>query len=127
MTRDYESLLPRVLAAMFPDEDRRHEIIRKLSAYGAESFHHGRARVRLGILRLAWSRPERLDEFVDLACKDYRDLLCAAEYSLSSRDYQLKDKDPEKYKKFQEEESARYDEWLEQVLTADNSSTSDNR
>lgn len=127
MTRDYENLLPRVLAAMFPDEDMRQEIIRKLSDYGAESFHHGRARVQLGILRLAWDRPERLDEFIDLACKDYRDLLCAAEYPLSTSDYRLKDRDPEKYKKFQEEESARYDAWLEQVLSADNSFTPDKR
>ena len=119
MTRDYESLLPRVLAAMFPDEDIRHEIVRKLSAYGAESFHRGQARVQLGILRLTWARPEGLDEFIDLACKDYRDLLCAAEYPLSTHDYRLKDRDPETYKQFQEEESARYDAWLEQVLSAD--------
>jgi len=125
MTRDYENLLPRVLAAMFPEEEKRQEIIRKLSGYGAESFHNGRARVQLGVLRLAWARPEMLDEYIELACKDYRDLLCAAEYPLSARDYRLKERDPEKYKKFQEEESARYDAWLEQVLSADISFTPD--
>ena len=117
MSRDYESLLPRVLATMFPDEGRRCEIVRKLSAYGTESFHHGRARVHLGILKLAWLHPERLDEFIELACSDYRDLLCAAEYPLSSRDYRLKDQDPQKYREYQQEEMARYDAWLELVLS----------
>ena len=52
MNRDYDRLLPRVLVAMFPNEDSRREIVRKLSIYGTESFHQGRARVHLGILKL---------------------------------------------------------------------------
>jgi len=119
MSRDYDSLLPRVLRAMFPEEDNRREIVRKLSAYGTQPYHHGRARVHLGILKLAWARPEKLDELIELACRDYRDLLCAAEYPLSSRDHRLRERDPERYRACQDEESARYDDWLAQLLSTD--------
>lgn len=117
MTRDYQDLLPRVLEAMYPDAVQRRAIMDKLSIYGAEAHHHGIARVQLGILKLAWGQPDKLDEFIELACQDYRDLLCAAEYPLSSRDYRLKDQDPVKYKEYQLEETARYDAWLELVLS----------
>jgi hypothetical protein len=116
--RDYESLLPRVLVAMYPEEDTRRDVVNRLSVYGSETWHAGRARVHMGILKLAWSQPGKLDEFVQLACQDYRDLLCAAEYPLSSRDYRLKEQDPEKYRLYQEEERARYDAWLAQLLLA---------
>jgi len=110
-----------VTPGILPSRDTR------TSMYIAGGTSPGMAglRVQLGVLRLAWARPEMLDEYIELACKDYRDLLCAAEYPLSARDYRLKERDPEKYKKFQEEESARYDAWLEQVLSADISFTPD--
>ena len=119
MRRDYRSLLPRVLETMYPDVSLRRNIIGRLSAYGGESYHREIPRVQLGILKLAWSQPDKLDEFIALACQDYRDLLCAAEYPLSSRDYRLKDQDPDKYKEYQREELARYDAWLELVLSGD--------
>ena len=117
MTRDYQDLLPRVLEAMYPEASVRRKIIGQLSDYGKESYHREIPRVQLGILKLAWSQPSRLDAFIELACQDYRDLLCAAEFPLSSRDYRLKDQDPVKYKEYQLEEAARYDAWLELVLS----------
>ncbi len=118
MTRDYDELLPRVLRAMYPDIVERREIIDRLAAYGKQSFHAGPARIHLGILKLAWARPEKPDEYITLACKDYRDLLCAAEYPLSSTDNRLKEQNPVRYKQFQEKEQAAYDAWLAQVLSA---------
>ena len=117
MRRDCQNLLPRVLEAMFPAAAHRRDIITRLSVYGTESHHREIPRVQLGILRLAWSQPEKLEEFIELACQDYRDLLCAAEYPLSSRDYRLKDQDPVKCKEYQLEETARYNAWLELVLS----------
>lgn len=116
MTRDYDQLLPRVLRAIYPDIVERREIIDKLAAYGKQSFHAEPARVHPGILKLAWAQPEKLDEYITLACKDCRDLLCAAKYPLSSPDYRLKWQDPVRYKQFQEEVLAAYDVWLAQVL-----------
>ena len=115
--RDYAQLLPLVLKAMFPDAAYRRDIITRLSTYGTESYHREIPRVQLGILRLAWSQPEKLEEFIELACQDYRDLLCAAEYPLSSRDHRLKDRDPAKYRQYQVEETTRYNTWLELVLS----------
>ena len=117
MIRDYQDLLPQVLEAMYPDASVRRKIIGQLSAYGMESYHREIPRVQLGILKLAWTQPSKLDAFIELACQDYRDLLCVAEYPLSSRDYRLKDQDPDKYKEYQLEETARYDAWLELVLS----------
>ncbi len=117
--RDYQRLVPRVLEAMYPEASQRREIIGRLAAYGTESHHREIPRIRLGILKLAWTQPEKLDQFIELACQDYRDLLCAAEYPLSSRDWRLKDQDPHRYREYQQEEVARYDAWLELVLSGD--------
>lgn len=118
MDRDYESLLPKVLTAMFPENKQRQAVIETLSAYGRESFHREPHRVHLGILKLVWAEPEKLEAYTELACTDYRDLLCAAEYPLSSRRFGLQEKNPKKYRKLQEQESAEYEAWLKQVLPA---------
>lgn len=118
MDRDYESLLPKVLTAMFPENKKRQTVIETLSAYGRESFHREQHRVHLGILKLVWAEPEKLEAYTELACVDYRDLLCAAEYPLSSHRFGLQEKNPEKYRKLQEQESAEYETWLKQVLSA---------
>ena len=117
MERDYEKLLPRVLAAMYPDRDVRDAVTASLSSYGSEPYHRERHRVRMGILKLAWSEPEKLATFIELACQDYRDLLCAAEYPLSSRTVGLGHKDPVKYRELRKREQAGYEGWLAQVLS----------
>ncbi len=118
MQRDYQQLLPEVLKAMFPEPIERNRIVKILSAYGKESYHRELDRVRLGILRLAWSQPEKLEAFMHLACTDYRDLLCAAEYPLSSLHDTRVVKDTEYYKTLQKQEAADYDEWLRTVLSS---------
>ena len=118
MEIDYEALLPAALKAMYPDPSRREEVKGKLEAYGKESFHRERPRVRLGVLYLASQEPEKLDSFIELACTDYRDLLCAAEYPHSSRRWGLREKDPEKYKKLQDKEAKEYLAWVEIIKQA---------
>ena len=117
MNRDYNHLLPIVLDAMFPDETERQAVIEILSSYGKESYHREQDRVHLGILKLARTDPDRLREFTQLACVDYRDLLCAAEYPLSSHPIGLSEKEPERYRELQEKELAEYEAWLEAMLS----------
>lgn len=118
MTRDYHLLLPMVLDAMFPDETGRQAVVDILSSYGKESYHREQDRVHLGILKLARTDMDKLREFTQLACVDYRDLLCAAEYPLSSHPFDLSQKEPEKYRELQEKEVAEYEAWLEAILSA---------
>ena len=116
MSRDYENLLPKILIAMFPIEKQRQAVIETLSAYGRESFHREKHRVHLGILKLVWTEPEKLEAYTQLACLDYRDLLCAAEYPLSTRCPDLKEKDAKHYRKIREQECTEYEEWLKNIL-----------
>lgn len=118
MNRNYSSLLPCVLNALYPDEKERRRVKEILTSYGKASFHQEQARVQLGILKLASVEPEKLEAFTQLACEDFRDLLCAAEYPLTSRCYGLRDKDPEKYIRLEQKEITEYDQWLSKILSA---------
>ena len=113
MNIDYQSLVPIALRAMYPEDQERKEVEQLLEKYGTESFHREESRVRLGVLYLASKEPERLESFIGLACTDYRDLLCAAEYPHSSRHWGLREKDPEKYRKLQVKEENEYLAWLQ--------------
>lgn len=73
-------------------------------------------RVKLGILKAADCQLERIRYFCGVASDDWRDLLCEAEYPLSSRKWGLKDRDPEKYEKLLAKEQAEYESWLQKVL-----------
>ena len=119
MERDYETLLPKLLAAMYPDEEDRAQTRQLLSAYGTERYHNERDRVHVGILRLASAEPDKLEQFVELACTDYRDLLCAAEYPLTSGRWGLREEDPEQYARLSARERAQYDAWLAEMLGSD--------
>jgi hypothetical protein len=116
MNRDYKNLLPRVLNSLYPEDKNRNEVMEVLSSYGKASYHRERNRVHLGILKLADSKPDSLAFYTQLACDDYRDLLCAAEYPLTSKRYGLRKKDPEHYKKLAQNEIREYDRWLSRVL-----------
>lgn len=118
MNRDYKNLLPKVLVALYPDKSDCEAASKILSSYGKESYQPEQDRVQLGILKLASTELEKLESFTKLACEDYRDLLCAAEYPLSSQHFVLREKDPGEYKKLQEKEATEYDNWLAELLSA---------
>lgn len=118
MEINYKALLPMALKAIYPEAPKRDEVEEKLNAYGKESFHRELSRVRLGILYLAYQEPEKLDSFIDLACTDYRDLLCAAEYPHSSRRWGIREKDPKKYKRLQDKEKKEYLAWIDRIKKA---------
>ena len=102
---------------MYPDVDLRKQIQNKLNQYGSKDHHQELERVHLGILRLAYDEPEKLDIYINMACTDFRDLLVAAEYPLSSHPYNLKKTDPERYKTLQNREIQEYDNWIFSLVT----------
>lgn len=112
---DHQSLVPIALNSMYTEEQKRNEVEKQLESYGTESFHREKSRVQLGILYLASQKPKKLEAFIYLACTDYRDLLCAAEYPYSSRQWGLQEKDPEKYRTLQLKEEMEYLTWLDSI------------
>ncbi len=118
MNRDYSSLLPKVLVKLFPEASIRQKVVDILAAYGREDFHREVERVHLGILKLSEIDLEMIKQNTNLACSDFRDLLVNAEYPLTFSKDRLKEKDPVKFAKLEEEEREQYDEWLVRVLAA---------
>lgn len=116
--RNYETLFPKVLAALYPARDDRDAVTAVLSRYGEERHHQEAPRIHVGILRLAGSDRAKLEELTRLACEDFRDLLCMAEYPLTSGvgAWEMKKKNPEKYRALQMREQAEYDQWISGLL-----------
>jgi hypothetical protein len=75
----------RKIESTWPDADQRTRVWRALERYGSESSDAGRARVQLAILKLADGSLDRLDEWVEVARRDYRDVLASAEYPQESQ------------------------------------------
>jgi hypothetical protein len=112
---DYEKLLPLAIDSIYSDAESKTVALSLLEKYGASEYHREIPRVRLGILYLTSKSPDRLPHLVALACSDYRDLLCAAEYPHSSRRFGLKEKAPDKYHSLQEKESREYMAWIAKI------------
>jgi hypothetical protein len=110
--RDYANLWPRVVAARFSEPVQCEAVMAILASYAGPEAD----RVKLGILKAADCQVERIRYFCRMASDDWRDLLCEAEYPLSSRKWGLKKKAPEKYEKLLVKEQAEYDSWLQRVL-----------
>jgi hypothetical protein len=64
--------------ALFPAE-RRDAVLDALDRYAGDA-PEGRARVQLAILKASNGDHEQLREWVDVAQRDFRDVLAAAEY-----------------------------------------------
>lgn len=56
-----------------------------LSSYGEETHPEGQERVLLDLLRLAGGDTQQVQELVDRAKRDYRDIIFWAEYPSESR------------------------------------------
>ena len=110
--RDYPNLVPLVMEKLFPVAAERERIWSVLDRYQSKEPD----RVRLGILKAAKGEPGEIERLAELAATDFRDLLCIAEYPLSSRRWALRDSDPDKYDALQEREQRMYDRWIERVL-----------
>ncbi len=69
----------RMLAVVFPAGGLCEAARTQLFRYGRESHEREAARVHLAILKLSNGDLLKLDKMVDLACRDYRDVLAMAE------------------------------------------------
>jgi hypothetical protein len=79
MVKASEGTLSRKLAALWPNPTQRASVLAELQAYGREAHEREPERVWLAILRLSEGRSDRVAQFVDLAKRDYRDVLMWAE------------------------------------------------
>lgn len=110
--RDYEALLPQVLQKLFPDEKERERAVNIISRYQRRELH----RVHLGILKVSNGDFELMEKYTQWAIWDWRDLLTPAEYPLSSKQWKLKEEDPQQYAELQKREYDDYDDWVKSVL-----------
>ncbi len=67
-----------VVQKTFP-ESAHSCVLELLDSYGVESYERERERVQLAILKLSEGNEEKLREFVQVAKRDYRDVLFWAE------------------------------------------------
>ena len=68
----------------FAEEDQK-EVETILSSYGEEAHPKGQERVLLDILRLAGGDKKQVQELIDRAKRDYRDIIFWAEYPSESK------------------------------------------
>ncbi|MGO4210702.1 hypothetical protein AB4Y89_06300 [Terriglobus sp. 2YAB30_2] len=81
------------IQATFSGEVARESARSMLLEYQTEAWHGEVERVRIGILRICQGHLERMRRLVDVAKRDYRDLLMLAEYlpADSSKPVNLRD------------------------------------
>jgi len=85
MARKRATVVERKIAAMWPDRDV-DEIKAILARYGAErETVWGRRRVQLAVLKLCDGDLEKLARYVEMANRDYRDVVAYAEYPEAMR------------------------------------------
>lgn len=112
---DYEAIFPKTLAKLFPERAARAEVEKILAEYGTEKFHRENSRVKMAILKVAGINIDEIKRFTEIACCDYRDILCMAEYPNQSSRFGLKEKDPEKYKKLVQKDLHQHQEWMDRM------------
>ena len=108
MTYNYRAILPEIIDCISEDERHKQEIIKLLNSYN----HNEPERVKIGILKASNGDIDKIQELLEIANCDFRDLLCITDYPLSSKKWNLKEKNPKKYKELQNQESTEYANWI---------------
>jgi hypothetical protein len=85
-----------------------------LDRYGEESWETGRDRVHLAILKVSEGKFERLEELVQAAKVDFRDVISWAEYprELKTGFVGMKELTLEEARAVREEDKEQYKKWL---------------
>ncbi|MGB3543445.1 hypothetical protein [Rubrivirga sp.] len=104
------ALLEAKLADTFALEDV-DEARSVLEGYGAEEWHRERDRVWLAVIKQSGGSVVQLQEWVDLACRDYRDALAGAEYPESIRLLAQESSSPEA-QAARRRDAQQYRDWL---------------
>jgi hypothetical protein len=112
---DYDDILLKALAKLFPGQDTRAEVESILSGYGTEKFHREGPRVKTAILKVAGNSLSEVKRCTEIACCDYRDILCMAEYPNQSGRWGLKDKNPDRYNKLVQKDLDQYKNWIDSI------------
>jgi hypothetical protein len=111
MSRSVEEALKRKLALLFPDPDDEDLARQLLAEYGVEEYEREASRVRLAVLKLSGQILEKVEEYVGIAKKDYRDVLALAEYpgQLRAQTWKM---NPEERKELEDRDREQFEAWL---------------
>ncbi len=110
--RDWGCLWRRVVDARFEDPGERDLVLGMFASYSGPEPD----RVKLAVLKVADCKREQIRRLLAVAQDDWRELLCEAEFPLSSRRSGLRERAPEKYEALLAKEQAQYEEWLGRAL-----------
>ena len=89
------------------------KVLAMLSEYGKEKWQREPDRVRLAVLKLAAGDIEQLGQHIEIAKRDYRDVLAAAEYPGYSKDMlRIPDLPQEEQQRIIDADWGQYQEWL---------------
>lgn len=103
-------LVERKAGDEFPGEDTPR-VMTILDQYGVRPHERERERVQLAILKLSGGKLEELQKQVEVAKKDYRDVLLYAEYPLWAES-PLPMEDTKEAKEMDEKNRKQYLDWL---------------
>ena len=94
--------------------DRVDEVLTILSEYGAEDWHPEVDRVRMAILKLAAGNFEELRMHLEIAKRDFRDVLSEAEYPLYTKKWFHIDTLPaDEQQRIIDADWKQYQDWLQ--------------
>jgi hypothetical protein len=79
MSRNISTKVLNKIKKYWPDQDPER-IIKILQGYGQEKYEEDSPRIQLAIIKLSDGDLDKLEEYVNLAKRDYRDVLAFAEY-----------------------------------------------
>ena len=98
----------------WPDQDPE-KIIKILRRYGQDDYEKESPRVQLAIIKLSDGDLEKLEEYVNLAKQDYRDVLAFAEYPEEMRTgfLEMREMTEDEVKAIRERDRDQYLSWLE--------------
>ncbi len=111
MTKATREALIEKIRQVFP-ERKAADILALLDRYGVEDYHREKARVQLAILKLCdETEGADLDEYVETARADYRDVLAWAESPHLMRNTRCED--AQEREKLSAQDEAQYRAWLD--------------
>lgn len=114
MPRNISQAVLRKIKKYWPDQDPE-EILKILQRSSMDKYEKESHRVQLAIIKLSEGDLEKLEEYLDLAKKDYRDVLTFAEYPEEMRMgfIGMQDLSEEEAQALRQRDREQYLSWLE--------------
>ena len=113
MTSKHSDVVLYKIKQYWPDEDA-DEVLKILSAYGTQEMERGKIRVYLAILKLCEGDLTKLNEYVQMAKRDFRDVLAFAEYpeQMKMGFIKMRALTPSDREAMKQRDAKQYSEWL---------------